>query len=73
MWLHVSKVDGRALLSILVKIDDESQNQKSSIVAKLPPGGGQVVDIKILRVLAIHLWKKIISNFGFRLLMHYFY
>ncbi|CAK8537984.1 unnamed protein product [Lathyrus sativus] len=65
-----SKVDGRALLSTSAKTDDGSQNQKNSTtVAKLPPGvGGQVADIKILRVLASYLWMKDNLEFRFRVI-----
>ncbi|CAI8585997.1 unnamed protein product [Vicia faba] len=61
-----SKVDGRALFSTSAKTDDGSQNQKNSTVAKLPPPGGQVADIKILRVLASYLWMKDNLEFRFR-------
>lgn len=63
-------MDGRALFSSSAKTDDGSQNQKNSTtVAKLPPGGGgQVADVKILRVLASYLWMKDNLEFRFRVI-----
>ncbi|PNX87474.1 ABC transporter B family member mitochondrial-like, partial [Trifolium pratense] len=62
------KVDGKALFSTSAKTDDGSQkNQKSSTtVAKSPPGGGQMADIKILKSLAGYIWMKNNLEFQFR-------
>ncbi|KAK7321438.1 hypothetical protein VNO77_32086 [Canavalia gladiata] len=66
-----STLDGRALFSTSTstKTDDGSQSQKAaSTVAKSPPPGGQVADMKILRTLASYLWMKDNPEFRFRVI-----
>jgi len=62
------KVDGRALFSTSAKTDEGSQRNKKtdSNVAKSPPAGGQIADIRILKSLAGYLWMKDNPEFRFR-------